>query len=88
MNQGTKGYSLTKNPNIENLMRMSLYLSPGVKFKSKIFFPTPRYAAHQGVDSELCHIAGSHDSVLCRIVQSCDSDLCRIAGIVTMRYEA
>jgi hypothetical protein len=30
-----------------------------VKFKSKIFLPTPRYVAQRGVDSTLCCIAGS-----------------------------
>jgi hypothetical protein len=49
-----------------------------VKFKSKIFFSTPLYAAQRGVDSALCQIAGSCDSVLCGIGQSCDSTLCRI----------
>jgi hypothetical protein len=45
-----------------------------VKFKSKIFLSTPRYAAQRGVDSALCRIAGSCDSALCGIAQSCDSN--------------
>jgi hypothetical protein len=49
-----------------------------VKFKSKIFLPTPHYAAQRGVDSALRRIVGSRDSALCRIAQSCDSVLCRI----------
>jgi hypothetical protein len=44
-----------------------------VKFMSKIFSPTSRYAAQRGVDSALCHIAGSHDSMLCCIARSRDS---------------
>jgi hypothetical protein len=32
-----------------------------VKFKSKIFLPTPRYAAQWGVDSALCRKAESRD---------------------------
>jgi hypothetical protein len=38
-------------------------MPPSVKFKSKIFLPTPRYAAQRGVDSVLCGIAESRDSV-------------------------
>jgi hypothetical protein len=43
---------------------------PCVKFKSKIFFPTPRNAAQWGVDSALWRIAWNCDSVLCDIVHS------------------
>jgi hypothetical protein len=50
-----------------------------VKFNSKIFLSTPRYAAQRGVYSALCHIVGSRDSSLCDIAQSCDSALCGIA---------
>jgi hypothetical protein len=50
-----------------------------VKFKSKMFLSTPRYAAQRWVYSMLCRIAGSHDSALCGIAQSCDSTLCGIA---------
>jgi hypothetical protein len=50
-----------------------------VKFKSKIFLLTPRYAAQQGVDSALCRIAGSRNSVLCGIARSHNSALCGIA---------
>jgi hypothetical protein len=45
-------------------------MPPGVKFKSKIFFPSPRYAAQRGVDFGLSCIAGSHDSALCGIALS------------------
>jgi hypothetical protein len=50
-----------------------------VKFKSKIFLSTPRYAAQQGVDSALCHISGSRDSALCDIARSRDFPVCGIA---------
>jgi hypothetical protein len=50
-----------------------------VKFKSKIFLPTPRYVARHKVDSALCHIMGSHHSPLCRIAQSFYSMPCHIA---------
>jgi hypothetical protein len=59
-------------------------MSLNVKFKSKIFLSTPRYAAQRGVDFALCRIVGSRQSALCRVAQSCDarsreSPLCGIA---------
>jgi hypothetical protein len=70
MQYSTKLLSLTKK------FYLRLRAMPSsVKFKPKIFLPTPCYAAQRGVDSALCRISGS----LCRIVQGCDSLLCRIA---------
>jgi hypothetical protein len=47
-------------------------MPPSVKFKLNIFLATLRYVAQRGVDSALCHIAGSRDSALCSIAQRCD----------------
>jgi hypothetical protein len=50
-----------------------------VKFKSKFFLSTRRYAAQRGVDSTLCRIAQSCNSALCGTARSRDSPLCGIA---------
>jgi hypothetical protein len=54
-------------------------MPPSVKFKQKIFLPTPRYAAQRGFDSMLCRIVGSRNSALCSIAQTSDSAQCRVA---------